>query len=42
MAKMDILLKEMVDRGASDLHMAPGMPPMLRLKGEVVPRLTRS
>ena len=37
MAKIDVLLKEMVDRGASDLHMAPGMPPMLRLKGEVVP-----
>ncbi|MEW6349177.1 MAG: type IV pilus twitching motility protein PilT [Thermodesulfobacteriota bacterium] len=37
MAKIDVLLKEMVDRGASDLHMVPGMPPMLRLKGEVVP-----
>jgi twitching motility protein PilT len=37
MAKIDELLTEMVKSGASDLHMVPGRPPMLRLKGDLVP-----
>jgi twitching motility protein PilT len=37
MAVIDPLFHEMVKVGASDLHMAPGHPPLLRLKGEVVP-----
>ncbi len=37
MAKIDTLLTEMVRSGATDLHMVPGRPPMLRLKGDLVP-----
>lgn len=37
MAKIDGLLTEMIRSGASDLHMVPGLPPMLRLKGDLVP-----
>jgi twitching motility protein PilT len=37
MAKIDDLLRELVESGSSDLHMAPGRPPMLRLRGELVP-----
>jgi twitching motility protein PilT len=37
MAKIDVLLTEMVKSGASDLHMSAGLPPMLRLKGDLVP-----
>lgn len=37
MARIDPLFKEMVSTGASDLHMVPGRPPMLRLKGDLAP-----
>ncbi|MEI6125998.1 MAG: type IV pilus twitching motility protein PilT [Pseudomonadota bacterium] len=37
MATIDTLFKEMKDRGASDLHMVIGYPPLLRLRGELVP-----
>ncbi len=37
MPKIDALLTEMIKAGASDLHMIPGLPPMLRLKGDLVP-----
>jgi twitching motility protein PilT len=37
MAKIDALLAEVVRTGASDLHMIPGFPPMLRLKGDLTP-----
>lgn len=37
MPKIDALLHEMIQAGASDLHMVPGLPPMLRLKGDLVP-----
>ena len=37
MAKIDTYFREMKDRGASDLHMIIGFPPMLRLKGELTP-----
>lgn len=37
MAKIDAYFKEMMERGASDLHMVVGFPPLLRLRGELVP-----
>lgn len=37
MARIDAYFKEMKDRGASDLHMVVGHPPLLRLRGELVP-----
>lgn len=36
MAQIDELFKIMVQRGASDLHLASGSPPCLRLHGEMV------
>lgn len=35
MAKIDAFLKLMVDKGASDLHMASGNPPILRIHGDL-------
>jgi len=35
MPKIDALLTEMVNSGASDLHMVPGLPPMLRMRGDL-------
>ncbi len=37
MAKIDALFDELLSRGASDLHLGIGYPPMLRLRGELVP-----
>lgn len=37
MPKIDAFLTEMIQRGASDLHMVPGLPPMLRSRGDLVP-----
>jgi twitching motility protein PilT len=37
MPAIDAYFKEMKDRGASDLHMVVGHPPLLRLRGELVP-----
>ncbi|MCX5850236.1 MAG: type IV pilus twitching motility protein PilT [Deltaproteobacteria bacterium] len=37
MARIDKYFREMKDRGASDLHMIIGFPPMLRLRGELTP-----
>lgn len=37
MARIDDYFREMKDRGASDLHMVIGFPPMLRLRGELTP-----
>ncbi|MBM3463768.1 MAG: type IV pilus twitching motility protein PilT [Armatimonadetes bacterium] len=34
---MDDLLKTTVERGASDLHLAVGLPPMLRISGKLTP-----
>lgn len=31
------MLKEMIERGASDLHLTTGAPPMLRLEGRITP-----
>ncbi|MGO8969782.1 MAG: type IV pilus twitching motility protein PilT [Myxococcaceae bacterium] len=37
MANLHQLLKAMVDKGASDLHITTGSPPQLRVDGELVP-----
>ncbi len=37
MANLHQLLKAMVDRGSSDLHITTGSPPQLRIDGELVP-----
>ncbi len=37
MARIDHFFAAMKEQGASDLHMAVGFPPMLRLRGELVP-----
>ncbi len=35
MARLDALLKEAVASGASDLHLVPGRPPLLRSRGDL-------
>lgn len=35
MAKIDVLLKMIMEHGASDLHICVGEPPMLRINGEL-------
>src|SRR5262249_9169275 len=35
--ELDRLLKFMTDKGASDLHLKPTRPPLLRLSGRLVP-----
>ena len=37
MPHIDSYFKQMKERGASDLHMVIGFPPLLRLRGELVP-----
>jgi twitching motility protein PilT len=37
-ASLPELLREMIEQGASDLHLTVGVPPMLRLHGRLVPR----
>jgi twitching motility protein PilT len=37
MPQIDSYFKQMKERGASDLHMVIGFPPLLRLRGELVP-----
>ncbi len=37
MAKIDQLFKVMVERGASDLHISPNNPPMIRISGDLHP-----
>jgi twitching motility protein PilT len=37
MANLHDFLKEMVDRGASDLHISAGIPPMIRLRNKLIP-----
>ncbi len=37
MPQIDDILKLAHERGASDLHLSPGSPPLARLNGEVVP-----
>ena len=40
MANLHQLLKAMVEKGASDLHLTTGSPPQLRVDGELVPLKT--
>src|SRR5687767_9480489 len=35
MAKIDALFRLMIDQGASDLHLTSGLPPTLRINGEL-------
>src|SRR5260370_28859164 len=37
LANLHQLLKAMVEKGASDLHLTTGSPPQLRIDGELVP-----
>ena len=37
MAKIDPLFDELMKRGASDLHLSAGHPPLARIRGELVP-----
>lgn len=37
MAEMFEILKTAVERGASDIHLVVGRPPMIRVRGEIVP-----
>ena len=37
MANLHQLLKAMVEKGSSDLHITTGSPPQLRIDGELVP-----
>lgn len=37
MVSMHELLKALVEKGASDLHITTGIPPMIRLHGKVIP-----
>ena len=40
MANLHQLLKAMVEKGASDLHVTTGSPPQLRIDGKLVPLKT--
>ena len=35
--ELDRLLKVMTDKGASDLHLKPTRPPLLRISGKLMP-----
>lgn len=37
MAQIDTFFKQMKERGASDLHMVIGFPPLIRLRGDLIP-----
>ena len=37
MAQIDSFFEQMNERGASDLHMVVGFPPLIRLRGELMP-----
>ena len=41
MANLHQLLKAMIEKGASDLHITTGTPPQLRIDGKLVPLKTR-
>ena len=42
MVNIDTLLRLMFERGASDLHITAGAPPMLRVDGVITPTNTKS
>ena len=37
MATIQQLLRETIDKGASDLHLSTGVRPMIRIHGDLVP-----
>ena len=37
MAAIDTLLKTMLDKGGSDLHLTVGLPPKSRISGSLLP-----
>ena len=37
MAEIDLLLRSMVDKGGSDLHLITGLPPKARISGSIQP-----
>ena len=37
MAEIDSLLRMMVDKGGSDLHLIVGLPPKARISGSITP-----
>ena len=37
MARIDAFLKLAVAQGCSDLHLAVGVPPMMRMHGDLIP-----
>jgi twitching motility protein PilT len=37
MGQIESLLKYATERGASDLHLIPGAPPVLRINGHITP-----
>jgi twitching motility protein PilT len=37
MARIDAILKQVKEQGASDLHITTGSPPMVRINGEITP-----
>ncbi len=37
MARLDAFLKLATQQGCSDLHLAVGVPPMLRMSGDLMP-----
>ena len=37
MARIDAFLKLGTDQGCSDIHFAVGLPPMLRMHGDLLP-----
>ena len=42
MARIDAFLKLGASQGCSDVHLAVGVPPMLRMNGELMPIKFRS
>ena len=38
---IDPLFDKLLERGGSDLHLTPGYPPMMRIRGSLVPEGTR-
>jgi twitching motility protein PilT len=41
MATIETLFDTLLERGGSDLHLSPGYPPMLRVRGQLVPESER-
>ena len=42
MAKIDSLFKSLIEKKASDLHISPDNPPMMRISGDLVPVMSQN